>query len=80
MLSATPVNSRMNDLKNQVAFITEGRDDALYAAGIASLEQTLRHAQTRFNQWLRLDARERTTAGLLDALNFDYFNCSIYSR
>ena len=73
MLSATPVNSRMNDLKNQVAFITEGRDDALYAAGIASLEQTLRHAQTRFNQWLRLDAKERTTAGLLDALNFDYF-------
>jgi len=73
MLSATPVNSRMNDLKNQVAFITEGRDDALYAFGIASLEETLRKAQTRFNQWLRLDASERTTTGLLEALNFDYF-------
>lgn len=73
MLSATPVNSRMNDLKNQVAFITEGKDDALYSYGIASVEQTLRKAQTRFNAWLRLDADQRTTQGLLDALNFDYF-------
>ena len=73
MLSATPVNSRMNDLKNQVAFITEGTDDALYKQGIASIVQTLRQAQTRFNQWLRLDADERTTEGLLETLNFDYF-------
>ncbi|GAH69721.1 unnamed protein product, partial [marine sediment metagenome] len=36
MISATPVNSRMNDLKNQVAFITEGVDDALYNSGISS--------------------------------------------
>ncbi len=73
MLSATPVNSRMNDLKNQVAFITEGIDDALYNQGIFSIEQTLRQAQTRFNRWLRLDAAERTTEGLLETLNFDYF-------
>lgn len=73
MLSATPVNSRMNDLKNQVSFITEGVDDALYGHGIASIEATLRKAQTKFNAWLRLDAAERTTEGLLEALNFDYF-------
>ena len=73
MLSATPVNSRMNDLKNQVAFITEGIDDALDDAGIVSIEQTLRKAQGRFNQWLRLDAEDRTTASLLESLNFDYF-------
>lgn len=73
MLSATPVNSRMNDLKNQVAFITEGVDDALFDVGISSIENTLRKAQTLFNQWLRLDADDRTTQGLLDALNFDYF-------
>lgn len=73
MLSATPVNSRMNDLKNQVAFITEGIDDALDDAGIVSIEQTLKKAQTRFNQWLKLDADERTTASLLESLNFDYF-------
>jgi SNF2 family DNA or RNA helicase len=73
MLSATPVNSRMNDLKNQVAFITEGVDDALYNSGIASIEQTLRKAQTRFNQWLDLASDERTTQRLLEALNLDYF-------
>lgn len=73
MLSATPVNSRMNDLKNQVAFITEGVDDALNGAGIVSIEQTLRKAQARFNYWLKLDADNRTTASLLESLNFDYF-------
>ena len=30
MLSATPVNNRMNDIKNQIAFMTEGRDDAFF--------------------------------------------------
>ncbi|MBN4049500.1 DEAD/DEAH box helicase family protein [bacterium AH-315-N03] len=73
MLSATPVNSRMNDLKNQVAFITEGIDDALDGSGIVSVEQTLRKAQTRFNEWLRLDADDRTTNSLLESINFDYF-------
>ena len=73
MLSATPVNSRMNDLKNQVAFITEGKDDALYGTGIPSIEQTLRKAQTRFNAWLKRDPDDRTTKSLLEALNFDYF-------
>ena len=43
------------------------------AQGIVSIEQTLRKAQTRFNEWLRLDADERTVDGLLDVLNFDYF-------
>ena len=73
MLSATPVNSRMNDLKNQVAFITEGADDALYNYGIVSIEHTLRNAQTRFNKWLRIEADERTAEQLLETLNFDYF-------
>jgi len=73
MLSATPVNSRMNDLKNQVAFITEGCDDALDEVGIASIEQTLRTAQTRFNQWLKQGESDRTTESLLETLNFDYF-------
>ncbi|MDF1543229.1 MAG: helicase-related protein [Anaerosomatales bacterium] len=73
MLSATPVNSRMNDIKNQVAFITEGVDDALFDVGISSIENTLRKAQALFNQWLRLEEDDRTTQSLLDALNFDYF-------
>lgn len=73
MLSATPVNNRMNDLKNQVAFITEGEDDALYDEGIGSIEETLRKAQARFNSWLKTAPGERSAQALLEALNFDYF-------
>lgn len=73
MLSATPVNNRMNDLKNQVAFITEGVDDNYAGLGIVSIEQTLKKAQTRFNQWLRTDPEERQVKDLLEGMNFDYF-------
>ena len=73
MLSATPVNNRLNDLKNQVAFITEGRDKALDDAGIQSIEVTLRRAQAQFNNWLKLPEETRTTANLLESLNFGYF-------
>lgn len=73
MLSATPVNNRLNDLKNQVAFITEGQDKALADAGIQSIEVTLRRTQTQFNAWLKLPAENRTTEGLLESLNFGYF-------
>lgn len=73
MLSATPVNNRMNDLKNQVAFITEGIDSAYSEQGIGSIEETLRKAQTRFNNWLRQKDSERTVEALLDSMNFDYF-------
>jgi len=73
MLSATPVNSRMNDLKNQVAFITEGRDAALIDHGITSIENTLRKAQAKFNEWLKLPEEQRKTAVLLESMNFDYF-------
>tara|TARA_R110000787_G_C13441618_1_gene446432 strand:- start:1890 stop:5114 length:3225 start_codon:yes stop_codon:yes gene_type:complete len=73
MLSATPVNNRMNDLKNQTAFITEGIDDALADHGIISIEQTLKKAQTRFNHWLNLESEERKVEALLSSMNFDYF-------
>lgn len=73
MLSATPVNSRMNDLKNQVAFITEGRDTALADFGINSIELTLKKAQTNFNKWLKLPEGQRNAEALLESLNFDYF-------
>ena len=73
MLSATPVNNRMNDLKNQVAFITEGRDEAFETFGIESIEKTMRQAQTCFNQWLRLDDDDRRPEALLEMMTFDYF-------
>lgn len=73
LLSATPVNNRLNDLKNQVAFITEGKDDALSDVGVQSINLTLRRAQTQFNNWLKSPEPERTTESLLESLNFGYF-------
>jgi len=73
MLSATPVNNRMNDLKNQIAFITEGRDDAFNDVGIRSIDGTLRLVQKQFNQWVKLPAHSRTSDTLLDSMSFDYF-------
>lgn len=73
MLSATPVNNKMNDLKNQVAFITEGKDNALQGTGIDSINLTLRNAQTVFNRWLKYSEKDRTSGNLLELLNFDYF-------
>ena len=73
MLSATPVNNRMNDLKNQVAFITEANDSAFEEDGIRSIDSTLRLAQKQFNQWVKQPAESRTTTTLLDSMNFDYF-------
>lgn len=73
LLSATPVNNRLNDLKNQVAFITEANDQALADHGINSIESTLRQAQARFTKWAEQDPEVRTTKDLLDTMNFDYF-------
>ncbi|SOE81309.1 SNF2 family N-terminal domain-containing protein [Caballeronia arationis] len=74
MLSATPVNNRLADLRNQIAFATEGDDTALSALGIASIEATTRKAQTQFNRWLSLDELEKTPGKLVEMLGFDYFS------
>jgi hypothetical protein len=73
MLSATPVNNRLADLKNQIAFVTEGDDTALYEQGISSIEATVRQAQLQFNRWLAFEEVERKPPVLLDMLGFDYF-------
>ena len=74
MLSATPVNNKLDDLKNQLAFITEDNDKALEkTAEIKSIMSTLRNAQSAFNKWGDLEENEKTTERLLDMLNFDYF-------
>ncbi|MET3710767.1 hypothetical protein ABIC65_001469 [Sphingomonas trueperi] len=73
MLSATPVNNRLNDLKNQIAFATEGDDRALAGFGIASVSGTIRIAQGQFNRWQQLPEAARTPAKLLEMLGFDYF-------
>lgn len=73
MLSATPVNNRLADLRNQIAFVTEGDDTALFDHGIASIDSTTRRAQKAFNRWLELPEEEKTPSLLVDMLGFDYF-------
>lgn len=73
MLSATPVNNRMADLRNQIAFATEGEDAALAEHGITSIDGTTRNAQKQFNRWLDLPDEQRAPTRLVDMLGFDYF-------
>ncbi|MCI0520529.1 MAG: phospholipase D-like domain-containing protein [Chloroflexi bacterium] len=73
MLSATPVNNDLKDLRNQIYFITENEDAALHKSmGIASIQETLRVAQLAFNDWAR-KSEERKTAELLDKLSSAFF-------
>lgn len=75
MLSATPVNNRFNDLKNQLALAYEGESENLskkLRTG-KSVEEIFRNAQTVFNQWSKLPPEDRTARAILDALDFDFF-------
>ncbi len=73
MLSATPVNNRLADLRNQIAFVTEANDSALTGHGIPSIDATVRQAQLQFNRWLALEPVDRKPARLMEMLGFDYF-------
>lgn len=75
MLSATPVNNRFNDLRNQLALAYEGESDNLSKKLRInkSIEEIFRQAQAVFNQWSRLPLEERTAQAILDALDFDFF-------
>ena len=73
MLSATPVNNRLADLRNQIAFVTEGDDSALMEHVISRIDHTTRKAQFQFNRWLEMDEAERTPGHLVEMLGFDYF-------
>lgn len=73
MLSATPVNNKMTDIKNQIAFITEDNDAALESVGIKSIETTLKNAQKAFNKWSKLPEDKRTGASFVDTVDLDYF-------
>ncbi len=74
MLSATPVNNRMNDLKNQIAFITEGDDRAFLPFGIQSINQVMKDSQRRFSQWYKNTRPEEYSASdLMSRLDGNYF-------
>ncbi|MDR4483176.1 MAG: helicase-related protein [Nitrospirales bacterium] len=75
MLSATPVNNRFSDLRNQLALAYEGESDSLSQKlkTKRSVEEIFRRAQAVFNQWSKLAPEERTARAILDALDFDFF-------
>ena len=75
MLSATPVNNRFNDLRNQLQLAYEGdseRMDALLNT-TSSIDKIFRDAQSAFNRWSKMPPDERTTKNLLSLLSFDLF-------
>ena len=75
MLSATPVNNRFNDLKNQLALAYEGNtdliDDKLNTT--RSIDDIFKSAQRAFNTWSKWEPADRTTDNLLRMLDFDFF-------
>ena len=75
MLSATPVNNRFTDLKNQLALAYEGNSGVLgESLHIShSIEDIFRSAQKAFNDWSKLPAEQRKTQTLLGKLDFDFF-------
>lgn len=75
MLSATPVNNRFNDLKNQLALAYEGHTDYIDEKlnTTRSIDEIFRNAQRAFNTWSKWEPYERTTENLLKMLDFDFF-------
>ena len=75
MLSATPVNNRFNDLKNQLQLAYEGKSEAFneLLPTERGIDDIFRQAQTAYNMWANLAPEERTTERLLRMLDFDFF-------
>ncbi len=71
MLSATPVNNKLKDLKNQLYFITEEDDHGFANFGITSINHVMRQTQRNFNDWLKKHDRNRN--GLIDTIDSRYF-------
>lgn len=75
MLSATPVNNRFNDLKNQLQLAYEGDSENLskHLSLSSSVDQVFSDAQRVFNDWSKLDPEQRTADRILQMLDFDFF-------
>lgn len=74
LLSATPVNNDLRDLRNQIYFLTENNDAAFKdSIGIISLKDSLAAAQRTFSAWARLQTGERKTKDLLEKLSSAFF-------
>ena len=75
MLSATPVNNKFIDLKNQLALAYEGDPEQINEklATTKNIDEIFRQAQKAYNMWCKLPAEDRTTDALLQMLDFDFF-------
>lgn len=75
MLSATPVNNRFVDLRNQLAIAYEGDAETINEQlnTKKSIDDIFKQAQKAFNAWSKLDPADRTTDALLRTLDFDFF-------
>ncbi len=75
MLSATPVNNRFNDLKNQLTLAYEGNTDYIDEKlnTTRTIDEIFKNAQRAFNTWSKWDSIDRTTENLLKMLDFDFF-------
>lgn len=75
LLSATPVNNNLRDLRNQVLLMTKGENDALFEqTSIKNISSTLETAQKRFTVWAdKKKTPNRTVKGLLEQLDSSFF-------
>lgn len=75
MLSATPVNNKFIDLRNQLALAYEGHAEEINEKlnTKSDIDTIFREAQKVFNAWSKLPVEERTTQALLQKLDFDFF-------
>lgn len=75
MLSATPVNNRFIDLKNQLAIAYEGDSEQINDKldTTKTIDEIFRQAQKAFNVWSKMEPEARTTDALLSTLDFDFF-------
>lgn len=79
LLSATPVNNELKDLRNQLMYITAENDNAFAGdddgrLGIESIAELLKQSQLRFTNWAKARMKEeRTTRDLLNDLDSAFF-------
>ena len=74
MLSATPVNTSLRDLRNQIYLMTEKREEAFAELGVGSIKGVFGRAQKAFQRWEknRSDDGTRSKAVLLERLGADF--------
>lgn len=74
MLSATPINTGLNDVKGQFNLIGHGKDDAFDNDdfGVESLTNLFKDAQTKYTQWC--NNPDRTIGGFIATLPPKFFN------